>query len=111
MYYNLQICTTMAYMKTNTQTKASVQARLDAETQAVLDKLVRRLGWSTSEVVREGIRLVERNHAPQPRRRLIGIGKYDAGVSDLATNKKYMEDFGKKSMGRVRSKPARTAAE
>ena len=97
-------------MKTNAQAKASVQARLDVETQAALDKLVHQLGWSTSEVVREGIRLVERHHAPTPRRKLIGMGMYDSGVSDLATNKKYMEDFGKKSMGRARRKPVGAAA-
>jgi hypothetical protein len=42
---------------------------------------------------------------------LIGIGMYDSGVSSLATNKKYMEDFGKKSMGRALRKPARAAVE
>jgi len=100
----------MIGMKTNTQTKASVQARLDVKTQAALDKLVRQLGWSTSEVVREGIRLVERHHAPAPRPKMIGLGMYDSGVSDLATNKKYMEDFGKKSMGHARRKPVGAAA-
>ncbi len=90
--------------------KASVQARLDEETQAALDRLVRRHGWSPSEVVREGIRLVEKHHAP-PRRKLIGIGRYDSGVSDLATNKKYMVDFGQKSMGRGWRKPAPGSAE
>ena len=104
MYYKNWICSTIALMKT------SVQARLDGETQAALEKLVRRLGWSTSEVVREGIRLVEKNHAPT-HRKLIGIGMYDSGVSGLATNKKYMEDFGKKSMGRAWRKPARAATE
>ena len=32
--------------------------------------------------------------------RLIGIGEFDSGLPDLATNKKYMEGFGQKSMGR-----------
>ncbi len=85
--------------------KATVQARLDKETQAALERLVKRHGWSTSRVVREGIHLVEKHHAPPPIRKLIGIGKYDSGVSDLSTNKKYMEDFGKRSMGRARRKP------
>jgi Arc/MetJ-type ribon-helix-helix transcriptional regulator len=77
--------------------KASVQARLDEETQAALEKLVRRLGWSTSEVVREGIRLVDKRHAAVPRRKLIGVGKFDSGIPDLATNKRHMEGFGKGS--------------
>jgi hypothetical protein len=90
--------------------KSSVQARLDVETQAALDRLVRRHGWSTSKVVREGIRLAEKHHAPPPRRKLIGIGEYDSGVSDLATNKKYMENFGVKSMGKGWKKPAPDSA-
>ena len=91
--------------------KMSVQARLDQKSQAALERLVQRHGWSPSRVVREGIRLVEKYHAPPPRRKLIGIEKYDSGIADLATNKKYMEDFGKKSMGRIRRKPARGTAE
>lgn len=91
--------------------KTSIQARLDEETQAALDRLVRSRGWTTSKVVREGIRLVEKHHSPQPPRKLIGIGMYDSGVSDLATNKKYMDDFGKKSMGRSPGKPVKGLAE
>ncbi|MGA2252239.1 hypothetical protein [Terracidiphilus sp.] len=82
----------------------SVQARLDEESQAALDRLLRH-GMSTSEVIRKGIRLVEEHHAPAPRRKLIGIGIISSGVSDRATNKKYMEDFGKKSMGPGWQKP------
>ncbi len=91
--------------------KTSVQARLDEETQAALDRLVHRHGLSVSEVIREGIRLVEKRNGSQPRRKLIGIGRFASGIPDLATNKKYMEDFGKKSMGRVRRKPVRNSAE
>lgn len=91
--------------------KAVVQARLDEETQATLDRLVRRHGWTTSKVVREGIRLVEKQHAPKPRRKLIGIGKYDSGISDLATNKEHMEGFGRKSMGRAWRKLPKGLAE
>lgn len=91
--------------------KTSVQARLDEESEAALDRLVRRHGWSVSSVVREGIRLVEQSYAAPPRRKLIGIGKYDISIPDLATNKKHMEDFGRKSMGRSRRKLARGTAE
>jgi hypothetical protein len=27
--------------------------------------------------------------------RIIGLGKFSSGVPDLATNKKYLEDFGR----------------
>ncbi len=80
--------------------KTSVQARLDAETQAALDGLVRRLGWSPSKVVREGIRLVDKQHA-KPRPRMIGVGMFSSGLGDLATNKKYMEGFGAKAWALV----------
>jgi hypothetical protein len=80
--------------------KTSVQARLDEESAAALEDLQRRLGLSSSEIVREGIRLVQKRHAAAPRRKLIGIGKYDSGIPDLATNKKHMEGFGASSMGK-----------
>ncbi len=79
--------------------RTSVQARLDEETQEALDGLVRRLGWSPSRVVREGIRLVDKHHA-KPRPRMIGIGMFSSGLGDLATNKKYMEGFGAKGLKR-----------
>jgi hypothetical protein len=78
----------------------TVQARLDNETQADLESLSKRLGVSQSEVVREGIRLMKEKHQPRPRAKLIGVGMYDSGLPDLATNKKYLKDFGVKSMGR-----------
>jgi Arc/MetJ-type ribon-helix-helix transcriptional regulator len=85
--------------------KTSVQARLDPESQAALDGLVRRLGWSPSEVVREGIRLVDKHHAKQKYPKMIGVGEFDSGIPDLATNKKHMEGFGVKSMGRGWRRP------
>jgi hypothetical protein len=90
--------------------KTSVQARLDEETQAALEGLVRRLGWSPSKVVREGIRLVDKQHA-KPRPRMIGVGMFSSGLGDLATNKKYMEGFGVKSMGPGWRGPEESAAE
>jgi Arc/MetJ-type ribon-helix-helix transcriptional regulator len=80
--------------------QTSVQARLDEETQAALDRLVRRHGLSTSEVVREGIRLMDEKHKAPRRPKLIGVGMFDSGIPDLATSKKYMEDFGRKSLGK-----------
>jgi Ribbon-helix-helix protein, copG family len=77
--------------------KATVQARLDEETQAALDRLVRRHGWSVSKVVRDGIRLVEQLHGNQWRPKIVGLGMFDSGTPDMGTNKKYMEDFGMNS--------------
>ncbi len=80
--------------------KATIQARLDEETQAALDRLVRRDGLKPSEAVRQGIRLLDEHRTPPARPRLIGIGMFSSGIGDLATNKKYMEGFGAKGLKR-----------
>lgn len=72
----------------------TIQARLDDESAAVREALQRQLGWSDSEIVRQGIRALASLVPNQKRRKLIGAGKYDFGVSDLSTNPKYMEGFG-----------------
>jgi hypothetical protein len=77
--------------------KATIQARLDEETQATLERLVRRHGFKPSEVVREGIRLVAKQAEAAKPIEIIGLGKYDSGLTDLSTNKKYMEGFGSHS--------------
>ena len=59
----------------------TVQARLD------------RLGLSPSMVVREGIRLLA---ATQPKsRKIAGLGKVSSGASDLGSNKKHLQGFGR----------------
>jgi hypothetical protein len=75
--------------------KAVVQARLDPEARQALDVLVRRLGWSPSRVVRESLRLMGRHHAAVPRRRVIGVGAFDSTLSDLGSNKRHMQGFGR----------------
>ena len=82
MYYNRNMGTT-------------VQARLDDEIQADLESLAKRLRLSQSEVVREGIRLMKQKHEPRPTRKLIGVGMFSSGLTDLSTNPKYMEGFGR----------------
>jgi hypothetical protein len=59
----------------------TVQARLD------------RLGLSPSMVVREGIRLLA---TTQPKnRKIAGLGKFSSGASDLGSNKKHLQGFGR----------------
>jgi hypothetical protein len=71
----------------------TVQARLDADTEKTLARLVDQLGVSPSIVVREGIRLLA---ASQPKsRKIIGLGKFASGISDLGSNKKHMAGFGR----------------
>jgi Arc/MetJ-type ribon-helix-helix transcriptional regulator len=75
----------------------TVQARLDEESEQALRHLTRQLGWSPSRVVREGLRLMAKHHGAQraKKRKIIGMGEFSGGPSDLATNKKHMEDYGR----------------
>ena len=71
----------------------TVQARLDADTEKTLTRLVDQTGLSPSMVVREGIRLLA---ASQPRsRKIAGLGKFSSGIPDLGSNKKHLRDFGR----------------
>jgi hypothetical protein len=72
-----------------------VQARLDRESQRRLQRLVRRLGWTPSEVVREGIRLLDACHTKDAPRRIAGIGRFASGKPDLGTNKTHLKGFGR----------------
>ena len=71
-----------------------VQARLDEETESLRSQLQQQLGWSNSKIVREGIKLLSALTPKKGKRKIIGAGKYDSGVPDLASNPKYMEGFG-----------------
>jgi len=75
--------------------RSVVQARLDAESQEALRRLVRRLGWSPSKVVREGIRLVDSCYGQSAAQRIIGLGKFASNIPDLATNPEHMKGFGR----------------
>jgi hypothetical protein len=72
-----------------------VQARLDERSRKRLSVLVRELGLTPSEVVREGIRALETSHVRKKKRTIIGLGKFASGISDLGSNKKHLAGFGK----------------
>jgi len=74
--------------------KDTVQARLDPETSAALAKLVTRLGWSPSHVVREGLRLLAASQPERGQRRITGMGRFASRVRDLGSNKKHLAGFG-----------------
>ena len=57
--------------------------------------LVRELGWTPSQVVREGLRVLEASYLRRKRRGIIGLGKFRSRVSDLGSHKKHLRDFGK----------------
>jgi hypothetical protein len=74
---------------------STVQARLDAESRRTLERLVARLGWTPSQVVREGLRLVAATHPENGRARVTGLGKFQSGVHDLGSNKIHLQGFGR----------------
>jgi hypothetical protein len=74
--------------------KATLQARLSVEEQRSLARLVDRLGWSPSRIVREGLRLVSAAHGPAGQR-IAGLGRFASGIPDLGSNKKHLKGFGR----------------
>lgn len=75
--------------------KMTVQARLDRQSQAALESLKKRLGWSQSRIVREGLRLLASRHMSPQHPKIIGIGRFASGVADLGSNKSHLEGFGR----------------
>ena len=75
--------------------RSVIQARLDGPSKKRLKALARELGWSPSQLVREGLRLVEASHLRKKKRGIIGLGQFGSRVSDLGSNKKHLEGFGR----------------
>jgi Arc/MetJ-type ribon-helix-helix transcriptional regulator len=73
----------------------TVQARLDHQSRQELDRLVRRLGWSPSKVVREAIRLLAACQTADRPKQIVGLGKFASGMSDLGSNKARLKGFGR----------------
>lgn len=71
-----------------------VQARIDLITERELRRLSRDLGWTTSQIIREGIRMLGEQRRER-RRAIVGVGEFASGVSDLGSNKKHLRGFGK----------------
>ena len=73
----------------------TIQARLDPQSRKKLAALVRAFGWTPSRIVREGIRVLEQTRLRKKSRAIIGVGKFDSGIRDLATNKKHLKGYGR----------------
>jgi DNA-binding IclR family transcriptional regulator len=73
----------------------TVQARLDDKSKKTLTALSRALGLSRSQVLREGLRILEAGYLRRKKRGVIGLGKFRSGVTDLGSNKKHLRNFGK----------------
>jgi hypothetical protein len=72
-----------------------IHARLDDDTESLRDALQRQLGWTDSQIVREGIKSLSLLVRKQGKRQIIGLGKFASGVGDLGSNKRHMRGFGK----------------
>jgi hypothetical protein len=70
-----------------------VQARLDADTERALVRLVAELGVSRSMVIREGIRLLAASQLK--RRKIAALGRFSSGIPDLASDKSHLRGFGR----------------
>jgi hypothetical protein len=71
-----------------------IHARLDAETERMLRRIGRHLGWTDSQIVREGIKILH-GLTPRGRRRVSGLGCVASGIPDLGSNKDHLRGFGR----------------
>jgi hypothetical protein len=72
-----------------------IQARLDEESQKIMSQLVKKTGWTPSQIVREGLKVLAACHIPQGKRTIRGQGKFASGIGNLATNKEHLQGFGR----------------
>jgi hypothetical protein len=70
-----------------------IQAVLDAKTESIRKRLQNQLGWTDSQVVREGITALSPLVKTKGKRKIIGQGKFNSGVPDLATNRGHLDDY------------------
>ncbi len=72
-----------------------VHARLDPESRRTLDRLKRRTGLTDSELIRRALKAYSDREASSAPRRIIGLGEFESGVADLATNEEHLAGFGR----------------
>ncbi len=82
----------------------TVQARLDDETDAILQRLIKRRGFKTSDVLRRGIHLVAKEAELPAAARIVGIGEFDFGPTDRAINKEFLQGMGRTSLSGRKSR-------
>ena len=71
-----------------------VQARLGDESVKYL-KILKDDGYSESEAIREGIKLLSLTViGKKANKTIIGLGQFQSGVKDLGSNKKHLRGFG-----------------
>jgi hypothetical protein len=77
--------------------KPYIHARLSPEERAILEQLKRASGYTESQILRRGLRLVSEELRARPSALDVAgrsVGKFKTGPKDLATNRKHLEGFG-----------------
>jgi hypothetical protein len=77
--------------------KPYIHARLSPEDRAVLEQLKQVSGYTESQILRRGLRLVAEELRARPSALDVAgrsVGKFKKGPKDLATNRKHLEGFG-----------------
>ncbi len=73
-----------------------VHARLDPETRRVLERLRRTTGLRDSALIRRALRALDAGVAVPSPPRIVGLGKFRSGVTDLGSNPEHLRGFGRK---------------
>ena len=71
-------------------------SRLDDATARLLEQLRRRTGLSSSALIRRGLRALAESERLQKERRIVGLGRFASGETDLGSNKKHLAGFGRR---------------
>jgi hypothetical protein len=77
--------------------KKYIHARLSREERMALDRLRAATGRSESDLVRLGMKLVERELTGEPSaldRAGKSVGRFPGGPHDLSTNRRHLDHFG-----------------
>lgn len=78
--------------------KSLIHARLTEDDRTLLEALKRATGATDSELIRRGLRLIERDLRAAPTALDVAgpsVGRFRRGPRDLATHPKHLEDFGR----------------
>jgi hypothetical protein len=71
-----------------------VRASLDEEAVRQISALATRLGWTRSQVLREGIRVLAAVYPAARKRTISGIGQFTSHIQDLGSEKAHLKGFG-----------------
>jgi hypothetical protein len=56
--------------------------------------LQKKLGWTDSQIVREGIKSLSALVGSNGKRQIFGQGRFRSGAPDLGSNKEHLKGFG-----------------